>query len=511
MIKKTIAYKIFYKTFAKQCLRFGLRHSAWIGGILCFSGCAALQYDLGKAEALMAQGDRASALVHYQQLAEFGEPEAKINLAKLYSESDDDQSALTWYEAALADGYYEARLQIARLRAGSDDALVLDRDLARKSFIELINEGETKAYSGLAKLLASNNRAQQPSSTFLDGLADSGWRMLVSQAKGGDHAACYLAAHRLSQTLSVKTNESDDAQKSNVTTAFEFYRCALPRYPDVIQPLAELAHRHNFLGGFDAVSSVLESLVERNREVREQRNSTATKARVTDGQLSLQQRRTLRAIRRLSQVIKNGGFSGWGVKHQMRLYMAAVQIDERYTLRLAELYMSSPELGKQGDEVLALLSDCGPNLLPSCQALAAKMHLFGLLVVQDPWRAETILLSLEPEDVQVQYLLGVLYSRGYLGEPNLKVALPYLHNAAVAGNKRADKELYHVYQNGMGLPRDRSRAFVHLVLSGVGEKRLLARATKHGVTLEQMNVIRRQAAAEALRRNSINVDNTNET
>lgn len=435
--------------------------------LIILNGCSAIIYDEGKAKQLLIEGQPQAAYTHYQYLADFGLPRAQRNLGDLYLQQGDEEQALIWLSKAGATGDRYARLKQARILSFSQNPNVRDLPLGRTLIMGLVEEDFEPAIKDLVKLVQQDDDFEIP----VDYLVSA-----ENKARAGQPTSCYLLA---------EIYQSKYAPNMSAEQARDYYICAADQHIKAVYGLASLYNLDPELGDFEQIFDLLQSS-----------KSKAAKSVALN----------------LGKLIAKGSLSSWRYSNAESLMLWSASSVNKAYYELALFYLKKPTQGKTIEDITNMLrlgQDAGSI---ACYALEAQLSLYGWETSQDPWRAETLLLEIPESSAYSDYLLGVLYSEGFLGEPNYTKALIYLESSSTAGFRKADLQLSKVYSQGLGFPADLVVATMHQLLAKSNHERFARFKEKFQITEQCMVEASVKATQEQSRRLAfqLNITRTNQ-
>ncbi len=430
--------------------------------LILLGGCSAIQYDEGIADRLLTQGQHREAYTHYQYLAQFGLPKTQRKLAQLYLQQGNDYQALLWLEKAGASGDLPAQLKRARLLAFSQDPNVSDVTQGRALILQLIDQGYDAAIKDLIKLLALGEGNFIPPKYLI---------IAQQKAQQGHQASCYLFGEMY---INGQAPQLSGAQ------AKDYHLCAAQHFEKAFYGLSVLYNQQPNLGDFEQVYQLLKA----SKHPRKQNVGF-----------------------KIAKKIANGSLAHWNGQHAETLLLWLAETDPRAYYHLAVLYVKQPTIGKDLTDIMDVLSQGKAAGDLDCYAFEAEMYLFGIRAIQDPWRAEKLLLEAPESSSYINFLLGALYSEGYLGEPHYPKALAYLDKSAVSGFKRADRQLSKIYSGGSGIKFDLIAAAKYQLLAQANEDQLSRFKQKFNISEQQMAQATAQAEHEQNKRLSSPLNN----
>ena len=430
--------------------------------LILLGGCSAIQYDEGIADRLLSEGKEREAYTHYQYLAKFGLPKAQRKLAQLYQQQGNDHQALIWLSEAAASGDLSAQLKRARLLAFSQDPNVRDVIQGSKLILRLIDQGYDAAIKDLVKLLASDHDYSIPEKYLVIALA---------KAQQGQPEACYLFAE-------MYTN--GQAPQLSGQQAKGYYLCATKRYEKALYGLSVLYNQQPDLGTFEQVYQLLKA----------SNNASAKNVGL-----------------KIAKKIADGTLVSWSSHNADVLFHWLAKTDAHAYFYLAKLYLNKPTIGKDFSDVIAVILEAKVAGDLDCYALEAEIYLYGIQTIQDPWRAEKLLLAIPQSSPYINFLLGALYSEGFLGEPHYPKALAYLGKSALSGFKRADRQLSKIYSGGRGIKVDLIAATKYQLLSKINAEKLALFKQKFHISELGMAEATAQAQRELNKRLASQINN----
>ncbi|MCL1079028.1 sel1 repeat family protein [Parashewanella spongiae] len=428
--------------------------------IVFISGCSTIQHDERTADNLLAQGKHDAAYKHYRYLAEFGLPKVQNKLAKIYLEKGDEPQALAWLAKSAKSGDISAQLKRARVLAYSENETIRDINQATSIILNLIEQNYEPASNELIKLYLRLDNIAVPKQYIQE---------IKLKADQGNAIACELLAELF---IKNKYTEIDQQQAKN------YAYCALKEKSNAFFSLATLYNTYPEIGSFEQFFTSLKKYSDEK----------STKAAI-----------------KIARHISNGQFIHWNHGHSEQLLLWAAQSELSAYYQLAKLYIVKPTIGKTLDEITHILQQGKQAGSIECYGLEAEMSLFGIMTIQDPWHAEQLLLNISEPSPYVDFLLGTLYSRGFMGEPDYPKGIAYLNQSAKGGYKRADKELAKIYSKGFGFKLDFKKAIKHQILSNADEQTLVDWQQRFGISDKVMSQAQSLAQVERLQRMAVAV------
>lgn len=426
--------------------------------VIAISGCSSIKYDEREAKQLMDKGEVDIAVTHYTYLAEFGLPSAQEKLAKIYYRQSKDKEAQYWLnQAALNNSDISIRSTLARLYAFSDDPSVRDTQKAYSMFYDLMDEGYEYAVSDLVQMYRSGLIEEIPVAHI---------QKFEQEAELKHDASCYLMAELYATGVFVT---------QHIPRAYEYYQCAYKTYPFALYYMSLIQDKYPELGSFEEIYTALDGIDDKERS---------------------------RVSMKIANSIAKDEIENWSDSYAERLFLKASAITPNAFHRLARLYIHKPLLGKSKDDIISTLKKGQALDDIDCYALEAELYLYGKMVIQDPWKAESILLSQPSNHPYIAFLLGDLYSEGYMGNPNISKGLDYLNSSSAQSYRRADRRLSELYFEGRGMPSNPYKALTHLLLITPSQDR---------IDFLKMKYVFSDHDLEKARENALNIQQTRST
>lgn len=422
------------------------------------AGCSNVP-DIRRAEKAAAWGDVEQAQKQLEKLARFGLPDAQVALGDLYADRDtpeDRHMALQWYQMAVKQGSERARIRLGKLYAREGNTPEQRAQGARYLQKNLAN-GDDSALIPLINLYL-----QYPGE-----FANRHPLALIKRARAnGDPAADFALARYYLLNGGFRQHLSDIEALCQPIAESE---------PDCFPLLARVYMTQDR-------SDDLKALVKRaEKDWR-------------DGEIDD------RALYLFARWLSDDESPKPQVATTDRLYQLLTPgyvpaLTARARLIMDNTYLAEP------DEVIQMLRDARASGDMKASLALARAYERGRIVPLDPEKAIEYAKEASDQYPSADYLLGRIYKRGYLGEPNPQKALKHLLKAAREGYPKADYLLAELFWEGKGIAVNRRYAwsFSTLALRGGVERarklrQEMATSTPQAIRDDAEQLMQREAA-----------------
>lgn len=407
--------------FRKACVI-----SLFVAGL---AGCSNLP-DIKRAEQKAAQGNVEYAREQLEELARFGLADAQVELGDLYAEEDNpaaQERAARWYGKAAEQGSDRAWIRLGKMYA-RDGKTASQRAQGAGYLKEALAGGDDTALIPLINLYLE----------YPDEFANRNPRKLIDRARAkGDPAGDYALAryYLLSGHFDSRAEEIESLCVPIVEAQ-----------PQCFQVLARVYMTQNR-------SEELDALVKR---------ATASwqSGTLDDRDLYL-----------FARWLSDDESPQPQVATTNDLYLLLTPSYVPALTARARLIMENTYLA-DADVVIDMLTKARASGDMKASLALARAYERGRIVPTDPKQAIRYAEEARDKYASADYLLGRIYRRGYLGEPNPEKAQAYLLTAARRGFPKADFTLAELYWEGKGVAVNRRYAwsFALLALDGGVER-----------------------------------------
>lgn len=404
---------------------------ACIAGLftLVLSGCGNLP-DVQRAEKAAAEGNVQDARAQLEKLAKFGLADAQVELGDLYAEEDTPsarQQALDWYRKAAEQGSERAAIRIGKMNAREGDTPEQRANGARYLH-KALAAGDKTALIPLVNLYI-NFPKEFPNGKPLE---------LIQQARAAGDPKGDVALARYYVSSGEFSNRTDEIESLCGPIA--------EGHPECFQLLARVYLVEGRNEDFGA-------LVERVKEAWEQ-------GAIEDRDLYLFARWLSDDESPQKQV---------AITNELYLMLTpgyVPALTARAKLIMENNYLAEPEV------VIEMLRQARDNGDLKASLSLARAYERGRIVPTDPKKAIRYAMEAREKYPSAEYLLGRIYKRGYLGEPNPEKAKHHLLAAARRGFPKADYALAELFWEAKGIEVNRLYAwsFALLALEGGVER-----------------------------------------
>ncbi|MDX1456343.1 MAG: hypothetical protein R3276_02070 [Marinobacter sp.] len=404
---------------------------AWVMALIVLgtTGCTSLP-DIELAERKAAEGDVEAARQQLQELAQFGLVDAQIELGDLYAEDDAPESrqqALKWYGLAAEQGSDRAKGRLGKLHARGGHT-PQQRKRGEQFLKAALAGGDDSALIPLINLYLD----------YPQEFPDKDPRELIQRARAqGDPAGDFALARYYLIRGQIESKASEIEALCVPIAEAE---------PDCFVILGRLYLEQGRQEPFKA-------LVQRARAAWESG--------------SIEDRALYLFARSLSE--EESPDRQVAVTHELYQMLEASYVPAMTAQ--AQLIMDNTYLA-DADEVIRLLTQGRAHGDLKASLSLARVYERGRIVPTDARKAIQFAEEAREKYPSADYLLGRIYRRGYLGEPEPEKARDYLLSAARRGFAKADYTLARLYWDGKGVEVNRQYAwaFALLALNGGVER-----------------------------------------
>lgn len=392
---------------------------------LALAGCGNLP-DIQRAERAAAAGNVEQARAQLEELARFGLADAQVELGDLYAEEDTAearQKALSWYQKAAKQGSERAVIRIGKMNA-REGTTPEQRANGARYLRKALAEGDKSALIPLVNLYMNYPR-EFPGSEPLE---------LINQARASGDPRGDVALARYFVLKGQFDTRADDIEALCVPIA--------EAQPECFQLLARV---YLSQGRGDDLKALVSRATAAWREGSIEDRDLYLFARWLSDDESPQKQ--VATTNELYTLLTPG-------------YVPA--LTARAKLIMENTYLAEPEV------VLDMLERARANGDLKASLSLARAYERGNIVTADPKKAIKYAREAREKYPSADYLLGRIYKRGYLGEPDPEKAKFHLLTAARRGFPKADYALAELYWEAKGIEVNRRYAWSFALLAHEG-------------------------------------------
>lgn len=394
-------------------------------GVIGLVGCSGMP-DIQRAEQAAAAGNVEAARAQLEELARFGIADAQVELGDLYAQEDSDaarKQALHWYSQASEQGNDRAWVRLGKTLAREGES-PKQRAKGEHYLKKALAEDDDSALMPLIELYLAHPEEfpqAQP-------------RTWIERARSAGDPAGDLALARyymMKGQLNGRAGEISDLCEPIVEAQ-----------PDCLMILGQIHLSQNNTDAF-------EGLVDRAKKA-------WAEGRIDDRDLYL--------------------FARWMSDDESPAPQVAISNDLYQLLTpdyvpamtgRARLIMENTYLA-DAEEVLKLLEASRAKGDLKASLVLARVYERGRIVPLDGEKAVQYAQEARKQYPSADYLLGRIYKRGYLGEPEPRKARDYLLRAARRGFSKADYLLAEMFWEGKGIDVNKEYAWAFALLAQEG-------------------------------------------
>lgn len=354
-------------------------------------------------------GDVEEARAQLMELAQFGLADAQVQLGDLYAEEDTPaarQQALDWYRKAAEQGNDRAAIRIGKLNAREGDTPE-QRASGARYLRKALAAGDKSALMPLVNLYIN----------FPNEFPNGDPLKLIQQARAAGDPKGDVALARYYVSSGEFDRRTDEIEQLCVPIA--------EAHPDCFPLLARV-----YLAG--QRDAEFKALVERATEAWEQ-------GAIEDRDLYLFARWLSDDESPRKQISTTNQF------YRMLTPDYVPALTARAKLIMEHNYLAEP------DVVIEMLTQARNSGDVKAALSLARAYERGRIVPADPEKAVRYAMEAREKYPSAEYLLGRIYKRGYLGEPEPDKARQHLLTAARRGFPKADYALAELYWEGKGI------------------------------------------------------------